>query len=380
VIFSPNNFPLAFNSVAGSDFVSAIAAGNPVICKAHPGHPGTTRLMAELLLEALSNSSLPLSTVQMLYHFRNEDGYRLVSHPYVTAVAFTGSRIAGLRLKDVAEKAGKIFYGELSSLNPVFYLPGILKEKAEILASELFGSCALGCGQFCTKPGLVVFVNEEAGRLFLRKMQQIFSQPLSGYLLSLSVLETLKESVKKLKAAGAELLAGGHQIKGPGFQFQTTLFALTGEKFLENPQIFQTEAFGSLAVAVAVKDENEMLEVAQSLEGTLTASVYSSNSKQDEEIYWKLEPILRLKAGRLLNDKMPTGAVVSPAMHHGGPYPATSHPGFTSVGIPASFLRFAARHCYDDLKEERLPEELRSKNPTGRMWRLVDGAWTTDDI
>ncbi len=380
VIFSPNNFPLAFNSVAGSDFVSAIATGNPVICKAHPGHPGTTRLMTEFLLEALSASRLPISTVQMLYHFGNENGYRLVSHPYVAAVAFTGGRLAGLRLKEVAEQAGKIFYGELSSLNPVFYLPGILKEKPEIMASELFGSCSLGCGQFCTKPGLVVFVNEEAGRLFLKKMQQIFSQPLSGYLLSPSVLETLRETVKKLRAAGAELLAGGNQIEGPGFQFQTTLFALTGEKFLENPQIFQTEAFGSLTVAVAVKDEDEMLEVARSLEGNLTASIYSSSLTSDEEIYRELEPILRLKAGRLLNDKMPTGVAVSPAMHHGGPYPATSHPGFTSVGIPASFLRFAARHCYDNVPDEHLPEELRAKNPTGQMWRLVDGTWTTEDI
>lgn len=380
VIFSPNNFPLAFNSVAGSDLASAVAAGNPVICKAHPGHPGTTRLMAECLLEALQEAALPASTVQMLYHFSAEDGFRLVSHPAVAAVAFTGSRAAGLRLKEAAEKAGKLFYGELSSLNPVFFLPGILKERAEAVALELFSSCSLGCGQFCTKPGLIVLVNDEAGRRFLWRLQQIFNQPLSGYLLSPAVLENLKKAVDRLKAAGAVLLAGGNQIPNCGFQFQTTLFAITGTQFLQNPETFQQEAFGTLAVAVMVEDVDEMLRIAENLEGNLTASIYSSSSEEDEEIYRKLEPIVRLKVGRLLNDKMPTGVAVSPAMHHGGPFPATGHPGFTSVGIPAAFLRFAARHCYDNVREDRLPEELRAKNPNGRMWRLVDGHWTQADL
>ncbi|MCR4397154.1 MAG: aldehyde dehydrogenase family protein, partial [Candidatus Saccharicenans sp.] len=201
VIFSPNNFPLAFNSVAGSDLASAVATGNPVICKAHPSHPGTTRLMAEALLQAMKQSGLPPSSVQLLYHFSNEAGFRLVSHPAVAAVAFTGSRAAGLKLKAAAEGAGKLFYGELSSLNPVFFLPGILREKGEAVALELFSSCSLGCGQFCTKPGLIVLVNDEAGRKFLWKLQQIFNQPLSGYLLSLAVLENLKQAVEKLKAA-----------------------------------------------------------------------------------------------------------------------------------------------------------------------------------
>ncbi|MGB9906087.1 MAG: aldehyde dehydrogenase family protein [Candidatus Saccharicenans sp.] len=381
VIFSPNNFPLAFNSVAGSDLASAVATGNPVICKAHPGHPGTTRLMAEALLQALKQSGLPASSVQLLYHFSNETGFRLVSHPAVAAVAFTGSRAAGLKLKAAAEGAGKLFYGELSSLNPVFFLPGILREKSEAVALELFSSCSLGCGQFCTKPGLIVLVNDEAGRRFLWRLQQIFNQPLAGYLLSQVVLENLKKAVEKLKAAGALLLAGGNQIPDCGFRFQTTLFAISGEQFLKDPGAFQQEAFGTLAVAVVAQDVEEMLKIAENLEGNLTASIYSSHSDpQDEEIYRKLEPVLRLKVGRLLNDKMPTGVAVSPAMHHGGPFPATGHPGFTSVGIPAAFLRFAARHCYDNVSEDRLPEELRARNPNGRMWRLVDGHWTRSDL
>lgn len=380
VVFSPNNFPLAFNSVAGSDFISALACGNPVICKAHPSHPGTTRLMSELLLEALEKSGLPTAAVQMLYHFKNEDGLKLVSHPYVAAVAFTGSRKSGLVLKEATEKAGKLFYGEMSSINPVFFLPGILKEKASLLAAELFSSCSLGAGQFCTKPGMVVFLNDQAGKIFLEELKNVFSNQETGYLLSQVVLENLRAAVANLREAGATLLAGGHPLPPPGFRFEPTLFSLPAAKFLQKPDIFQAEAFGTLTLAVLAENQEEMLEVARRLEGNLTCSVYSSQSAQDETIYRHLEPLLRVKCGRLLNDKMPTGVAVSPAMHHGGPFPATGHPGFTSVGIPAAFLRFAARHCYDNVREDRLPEELRAKNPNGRMWRLVDGRWTQSDL
>ncbi|MGC8747011.1 MAG: aldehyde dehydrogenase family protein, partial [Candidatus Saccharicenans sp.] len=380
VVFSPNNFPLAFNSVAGSDFISALACGNPVICKAHPSHPGTTKLMSEILFIALEKSGLPVSAVQMLYHFKNEAGLRLVSHPNVAAVAFTGSKKSGLALKEAAEKAGNLFYGEMSSINPVFFLPGLLKEKASLLAAELFSSCSLGAGQFCTKPGMVVFLNDQAGKIFLEELKNVFSNQEVGYLLSLVVLENLKAAVSNLKEAGASLLAGGHPLPPPGFRFEPTLFSVPAGLFLEKPGVFQTEAFGTLSVAVLAENVKQLVEVAKQLEGSLTCSVYSSQSEEDEKIYREIESWLRLKCGRLLNDKMPTGVAVSPAMHHGGPFPATGHPGFTSVGIPTAFLRFAARHCYDNVREDRLPEELRAKNPNGRMWRLVDGIWTRSDF
>ena len=381
LIFSPNNFPLAFNAVGGSDLVSAVATGHPVICKAHPGHPGTTKLMAECLLEALRGSGLPLSTVQMLYHFSSDDGFRLVSQPEVAAVAFTGSRQSGSKLKEAADRAGKLFYAEMSSVNPVFFLPDLIREKAGFLASELFASCSSGSGQFCTKPGLAIFIDDENSRIFLRHLRQVYAEPPSGYLLSPSVKDNLAGAIARLKAAGAELLIGGQPLPGPGFRFEPTLLAISGEQFLKEPAAFQTEAFGTLAVAILVKDAAEMIKVAENLEGNLTAAIYySSSSTADKKLYRQLEPVIRLKVGRLLNNKMPTGVAVSPAMHHGGPYPATGHPGFTSVGIPASFLRFAARHCYDNVSDEYLPGELRAKNPTGRMWRLVDGSWTTEDI
>jgi len=380
VIFSPNNFPLAFNSVGGGDFVSALAVGNPVICKANPGHPGTTQLLAEASLEALKLTGLPPASVQMLYHFSPDDGFKLISHAAIAAIAFTGSRQAGLKIKEIGEKAGKLVYCELSSVNPVFILPIFLREKAQALASELFASCTLGEGQFCTKPGLIVFKADEAGREFLVYLKEIFKNNTGGYLLSPQVLERLSHEVVRLKQSGAELMIGGNKLPGPGFRFSPTLFRLDGQVFLKQPQVFQTEAFGPLTLAVLAADIEEMIRVASALEGNLTASIFVSEAEADEKVYALLEPILRLKVGRLLNNKMPTGVAVTPAMHHGGPYPATGHPHFTSVGIPASFLRFAARHCYDNVPEHRLPPELRAKNPNGQMWRLVDGQWSQQDL
>ncbi|MGQ9578080.1 MAG: aldehyde dehydrogenase family protein [Candidatus Aminicenantales bacterium] len=380
IIFSPNNFPLAFNSVGGGDFISALAVGNPVICKANPSHPGTTKLIASAAKEALEASGLPVAAVQMLYHFGDDDGLRLVSHPYVAAIAFTGSRQAGLKIKEVAEKAGKIVSCELSSVNPVFFLPGIIKEKLEMLASELFASCTLGEGQFCTKPGLAVFLQEPGGEEFLSHLRSVFSTEPAGYLLSPQVQKRLEAQIIELQQSGAELLCGGHALPGPGFRFAPTLFKVEGKRFLARPEAFQTEIFGPLTVAVMVENVSQMINVAWTLKGSLAISIFASAAQEDEQLYFLLEPALRLKAGRLLNDKMPTGVAVTPAMHHGGPFPATGHPGFTAVGIPFSFLRFAARRCYDNIPESRLPEELRKKNPNSRMWRYIDGQWSQADF
>jgi len=147
-----------------------------------------------------------------------------------------------------------------------------------------------------------------------------------------------------------------------------------------HPEALQTEAFGVVSLLVFAKDIAQMQEIARNLEGNLTGTFYTHSGGQDDAVYDQVAPILRTKVGRLLNDKMPTGVAVSPAMNHGGPYPATGHPGFTAVGIPASMLRFVALHCYDNVRDHRLPEELQDRNPTGRMWRLIDGNWTHKDV
>jgi len=380
IVFGPNNFPFAYNSVAGGDFAAAIAAGNPVIAKAHPGHPGTTRVLAEAALEALRASGLPRALIQLVYQCEPEDGLKLAAHPLTGALAFTGSRASGLALKEAAERAGKPVYLEMSSVNPVLLLPGALEERSERIAAELFGSCTSGAGQFCTKPGLVVLTRGARSEGFCDSVRRLFEGDPEAFLLDQGTLRKLAAAVTALERAGALLLAGGHALSGPGFRFENTLFRITGRQFLRDPDAFQTEVFGSLAVLVVAEDPEELAAIVRAFEGNLTGSIYSGPGDADRELHDLIEPILRRKVGRLLDDKMPTGVAVSPAMNHGGPFPATGHPGFTAVGFPASMRRFAALRCYDNVRPDRLPPELRDKNPTGAMWRYIDGEYTKGDV
>jgi alpha-ketoglutaric semialdehyde dehydrogenase len=380
LIFGPNNFPFAFNAVSGGDFAAALAAGNPVLAKAHPLHPGTSRLLAEAASEASARSGLPAAAVQMVYHIDDEAGLRLVAHPLVAASAFTGSRPAGLRLKDAADRAGKPISVEMSSVNPVIILRGALEEKPEAIAKELFESCTLGAGQFCTKPGMVILVKGPGADEFIESAASLFRAASPGVLVGRKTLESVVRSVENLGRHGAEIIARGKPPEDPGFLFAPTLLRVSGSAFLRSPRDLQTEAFGSVSLLVIAENLEELHAVVSVLEGSLTGTVYSGSWDEDETAYREVEPLLKQKVGRLLNDRMPTGVAVSPAMNHGGPYPATGHPGFTAVGIPASLLRFAALRCYDGVRPDRLPPELQDRNPNGRMWRLIDGEWTRRDV
>jgi NADP-dependent aldehyde dehydrogenase len=379
-VFGPNNFPLAFNGISGSDFAAAIAAGNPVIVKAHPCHPGTTRLLAEEALAAIGDAGLPAATVQMIYHLGREDGLRLVADSRIGATGFTGSRGAGLALKAAADAAGKLIYLEMSSLNPVVILPGALEERAEKLVDEYADSCLAASGQFCTKPGLLLIFGGEAGEAFLAKLRQRFDSRPSASLLSAGVAVSLGASLKKLIAAGAEILTGGEAIAGESWRYANTLLRVEGEAFLSNSRALQTEAFGNAGLVVIARDVDQAGAVLGRLEGQLTGCIYSSLRSADDAAYQKLSPILRRRVGRLLNDKMPTGVAVSPAMNHGGPYPATGHPGFTAVGIPVSLRRFSQLECYDNIRQDRLPALLRDLNPNGKAWRLINGEWSRSNV
>lgn len=379
-VFGPNNFPFAFNSCAGGDFAAAIASGNPVIAKANTGHPGVTRLLAEAALKAIQTTGLPRAMVQLIYRLRPEDGFHLVANPLLGATGFTGSRAAGLMLKAAAESAGKPIYLEMGSLNPVIILPGALEERLDQLVDEFFNSCTSGVGQFCTKPGLIVLLDDPLSREFCDNACRIFREGPSGVLLGKEGPQSIAAAIGTMTSHGAELLVGGSSVDTPGYGFQNSLLQASGGAFLANSGPLQTEAFGPVSLLVNARDEDELVKVIEKIEGNLTGSVYSHRAGKDDELYNRIEPLLRRRVGRLLNDKMPTGVAVSPAMNHGGPYPATGHPGFTSVGIPASMLRFAALHCYDNVLQRRLPPELQDKNPTGRMWRSIDGEWTQRDI
>jgi NADP-dependent aldehyde dehydrogenase len=374
-VFGPNNFPLAFNGISGGDFAAAIAAGNPVIAKAHPSHPRTTQLMAEQAHEAAQQAGLPPGTVQLLYKMPREVGVRLVSDSRLGAAAFTGSRPGGLAMKAAADSVGKPIYLEMSSVNPVFFLPGAVAQRRGELVGELAGSCLLGSGQFCTCPNLFVLFAGDGAEQFLSEMKSQFESRPAGTLLSSHVMETLTTAVSALREAGAELITGGRPNKAPGVSYQNTLLRVSGNRFLQTAERLQTEAFGNATLGVVVDGIEQAKAVAVRLEGSLTASLYSAADGSDDSLYDALAPILRRRAGRLLNDKMPTGVAVSAAMNHGGPYPATGHPGFTAVGIPASLRRFAMLECYDNVRPHRLPPWLADAAPNDAMWRYVDGKW-----
>jgi NADP-dependent aldehyde dehydrogenase len=378
-VFGPNNFPLAFNGAAGGDFAAAIAAGNPVIAKAHPSHPRTSQLLMEEAFAAVQEVGLPAATVQTIYRTNHKDGTYLVSHPLIGATGYTGSRRAGLTLKAAADAAGKPIYLEMSSINPVFILRGALKERGGQIAEEFQTSALMGTGQFCTNPGIVVLEEGEEAEQFIAEMQGRFDKANPTPLLGFGGLKSLGESVEALQSAGATLVTGGSRAEGNGCRYQNTLLRTTGEAFIRDSERLQTEAFGNSNLFVVVKDAEELEKVASSFEGNLTGSIYTGTKGEDDGLYARVERHVRRRVGRLLNDKMPTGVAVTPAMNHGGPYPATGHPGFTSVGIPASIRRFAALHCFDNVREPRLPAELGDRNPGG-LWRRIDGAWTRDDV
>lgn len=378
-VFGPNNFPFAFNSVAGGDAAAAWAAHNPVLAKAHPGHPGTTRALAALAQQAVQETDLPPATVQLIYQISHDLGFALVAHPLMGATAFTGSRRAGLALKAAADRAGKPIYLEMSSVNPVFILPGALEERGAALAEEFSMSCLLGTGQFCTNPGLVVLPTGAAGAAFVQAVGARFASTPAGVLLDAGGAPGLTAALAVLAENGAEVVTGGQAEAGAGYHFANTLLRVTGDQFVQAPDRLQTEAFGPASLLVLATDAAQMLAIASRLESSLTGTIYSHTGGVDDALYNRLAPVVRERVGRLLNDKMPTGVAVSPAMNHGGPYPATGHPGFTAVGIPAAIRRFTMLQCYDNVRPHRLPPELRDANPTGRLWRCIDGAWTQAD-
>ncbi|MEX0824598.1 MAG: aldehyde dehydrogenase (NADP(+)) [Pirellulaceae bacterium] len=379
-VFGPNNFPFAFGSASGGDFAAAIAAGNPVIAKANTSQPETTRLFAEQALAAVQETGLPAATVQLLYRTSHSDGERLVADPRCGATGYTGSRRAGLALKAAADKAGKPIYLELSSVNPVAITPGALNERLVEICDEFVTSSLMGSGQFCTNPGLVVLVAGLETDAFIDAVRSRYADAEPGTLLSPAVTKSLVESIKTLTDAGAELLAGGGEPASDRCAVANTLLQASAAQFLKAPETFQTEAFGNASLFVVAESVDQAAEVIDSLEGNLTGCIYTATDGSDEAIYEQLAFVFKPKVGRLLNDKMPTGVAVSPAMNHGGPYPATGHPGFTAVGIPASMIRFGKLTCYDNVRQERLPALLKDANPTGKTWRRIDGKWTQADV
>ncbi len=309
----------------------------------------------------------------MLYQFDKEDGLALAGDARIGAIGFTGSRAAGLALKAAADRVGTPFFGELSAINPVVILPGALAERGMALAQEYAGSCLLGSGQFCTNPGLVIVPEGDAGDAFVAAAAERFSSAAPAVVFSEGVLAGLDHGVAALRTAGARVIAGTAQRVTPGFRFVPTLLQVDAASFLRAPQALQTEAFGPVGLLVRSPDEATTRAILGTLEGSLTGAVYAGEG--DAESAARLAAILRLRVGRLIHNRMPTGVAVSAAMNHGGPYPSTTAPGFSAVGMPGAIRRFAALYCYDHNPAAWLPAELADANPH-KVWRMVDDAPT----
>lgn len=374
VVFPPANFPFAYGCVTGGDFAAAIAAGNPVIAKAHPGHPTVSRLAAQEACEAVRETGLPPATVQLIHGLENAAGERLVADSRVGATGFTGSEAAGKKLFAAASAAGKVIWVEMGSINPVVLLPGALAERGVEIAAELTASVTGSAGQFCTKPGLVFFVADAAGNDFLTALTETFAALGPQVLLSQAGCRRLAAGIEGLVQAKATLLAGQAAATGPASHVPTLLEIAAGE-LVARPDDFVVEAFGNATLVVRCASLDELTRAVACAHGSLGASIYCAKDGRDDTAWSAIAPLLVARAGRVIENRMPTGLVVTPPMQHGGPWPSAGPPFFSAVGYPWSILRFARRICFDGWTESRLPEIVRDAPPPGNPWRYVDRAW-----
>ncbi len=367
-VFGTSNFPLAF-STAGGDTASALAAGNPVIVKAHPAHPGTSELVAQMIAATVARQALPAGTFALLFDDGIAVGQALVLHPAIRAVGFTGSRRGGEALMRLgAQRPDPIpVYAEMGSVNPVIVFPGALRERAAAIADGLHASFTLGVGQFCTNPGVVLVPSGADGDAFAAMLAEHTRGTAAGAMLTPAISTAYQAGQKSLGDHGAERLAAG----GAGSAVacgEAALWQVAVSRVLAEPRLLD-EVFGPSTLIVRYNSDAELDAFVQSMEGQLTATVHA----QPEELrdHASLLGQLAAKAGRLVANQFPTGVEVNHAMVHGGPFPATSDGRGTSVGTHA-IERFSRYVAWQNWPDDALPEELRASNPRG-ISRLVNG-------
>lgn len=371
VVFCASNFPIAF-SVAGGDTASALAAGNPVIVKAHHAHPGTAELVGLAVSRAVREGDFPEGTFSLIYGPGSEVGAQLVRHPLIRAGGFTGSRAGGTALMNAAaNRPDPIpFYAEMSSVNPVFILASALREQAKTIANGLAASVTLGAGQFCTNPGLV-FVPATGSKDLIADLAALMTAAPQFTMLTLAICSAYREGTTALKEnRRVQLISLGQGGNGDAAA-GASLFETDANSFLADRSLC-AEVFGPSTLLIKYSSLDQLIECARSLEGQLTASIHADETELEKS--GDLIAILEQKAGRLVFNGFPTGVEVGHAMVHGGPFPATSDGRSTSVGTRAA-LRFTRAVCFQDFVDSALPDELKEANPLG-IWRLVDGEIT----
>ena len=366
VVFGASNFPLAF-STAGGDTVSALAAGCPVIYKAHPAHPETSKLVAQVIHRAVVDSALPDGIFQHVEGGAKE-GQALAVHPIAKAIAFTGSHYGGMALFKTASQRDEPIpvYAEMGSVNPVIVFEKKLAKDIPGYAKAFISSLTLGVGQFCTNPGLIFVpktLQKEFAAAVKSEIEDIAAAPMlhegiaDAYYNALQYLQG-REELEWVKVAAAKDLIKGHPA----------LAKIKAKDWLSDDK-FQQEVFGAFAMMVVYEAEDDLLAIAQKLHGQLTITIWAEEEELTDKLY--LINLLEEKCGRMLYKGVPTGVEVGYAMQHGGPYPSTSDSRSTSVGVYA-IKRFARPIAFQDMPSVLLPDALKDNNPLG-IWRTVNG-------
>lgn len=371
VVFGASNFPFAIG-VVGTDTVCALAAGCSVVVKGHPAHPGTCEMLAGAVYAALTKNGLPAGAFSMLHGKSNDIGIALVKHPITRAVGFTGSLRGGRALMDVAAARPEPipFYGEMGSVNPVFVLPRALKERAAKMAEAYVQSVNMGVGQFCTNPALVLGVKSAELQTFVQSAAELAAKVAPATMLHRGICDAFDSGVGAWSKISGLKLAGKSEAapSADASQAACQIFTTDIKTFEANPSLHR-EVFGPCSIITECSTVDELLAFARGLEGQLTAAIHGTPEDLCE--FAPLVRILERKVGRIIFNGFGTGIEPCPSMHHGGPYPAASHPFFTSIGT-ASIYRFVRPVCYQGFPDDCLPAPLQNANAAG-AFRLVDG-------
>lgn len=367
-IFTASNFPLAF-STAGGDTTSALAAGCPVIVKAHPSHLGTNSLVSKAISISVDKCNLPSGVFTTIVG-GIETGQQLVQHPLVKAVGFTGSYSGGKAIYDIANNRPEPIpvYAEMGSNNPVFILQEKLKSEYSTLATNIAHSVNMGAGQFCTNPGILVLQKGDITNLFLEKLKIAFSELKSFTMLNEGIHQSYNIGKNNcINSNGVSVIFENKEDEN-SWTGKPAVAYISATNFIENKKL-QTEIFGPFTLAVICENESELTAVAHCFHGQLTATVMATN--EEVEKYSNLIELLSQKAGRIIFNGLPTGVEVCHAMHHGGPFPSSSNALFTSVGTGA-IHRFVRPVAFQNMPDTLLPDALKQSNPL-QIWRTING-------
>jgi alpha-ketoglutaric semialdehyde dehydrogenase len=376
VVFGASNFPLAY-SVGGGDTASALAAGCPVIVKAHSAHPGASELVAHAIQSAVEATGMPNGVFAVIHGDGTEIGMRLVTHPGTKAVGFTGSLAGGRALFDAAAKRPEPIpvFAEMGSVNPVFILPGALKQNGKAIAEGLAQSVTLGVGQFCTNPGVAFGRQSDEWTAFVQRIGELAGAVAPGVMLHQGIATSFHKGTERMQNVAGVKVAGKSSADAPQSRAPAMIFN-TDSKTFRQQHVLSEEIFGPSSLLVNCGSKEELEEIARGLAGQLTATIHGT--EEDLAEHAGLLAILREKAGRLIFNQFPTGVEVCPSMQHGGPYPATTDSRFTSVGTYA-VKRFVRPLAFQNFPDAALPVELKNKNARN-IWRIVDGKFTRDDV